>query len=173
MLLITHFHKDHAGGLDYLGKGKFNVGKIIAYAKPENLNMDITPVVKGDYIKADGIEIKILSPDSDDITVSSEDKNETCIIMELRYKNFSMLFTADAEKEALESITGNFDILKVPHHGSIYSLNEKLLDNSEIGNAVISVGKNSFGHPSPQVINELKKRNIGVYRTDKQGDIII
>jgi competence protein ComEC len=93
--------------------------------------------------------------------------------MELKYKNFSMLFTGDAEKEALECISGEFDIIKVPHHGSIYSLSKEMLDNSSIANAVISVGKNNFGHPSQLLIDEFDKRNIGVYRTDKNGDIVI
>jgi competence protein ComEC len=48
-----------------------------------------------------------------------------------------------------------------------------MLNNTLIGNAIISVGKNSFGHPSPVVISQYEKNNIGVYRTDRMGDIII
>ncbi|NCO23883.1 MAG: MBL fold metallo-hydrolase, partial [bacterium] len=39
--------------------------------------------------------------------------------------------------------------------------------------AVISVGKNNFGHPSEKIIERLKDKNIAVYRTDQNGTVII
>ena len=91
-----------------------------------------------------------------------------------------MLFTGDieeiAEKEILKNVSKNIlksDILKIPHHGSKTSSTDKFLEcvNSKI--ALIGVGKNNFGHPSEEVIERLKSKNIKVYRTDLNGEIEI
>jgi competence protein ComEC len=170
MIIITHPHMDHAGGLKYL-IDNFNINKILVYEKLDFIDYNWIYLIKGDSIRIDDVIINILSPEKE-IKLSS-DENETCLIMELNYKDFSMLFTGDAPKSDLDFISGQYDILKVPHHGSILSLSEEMLNNTSIGNAIISVGKNNFGHPSPVVIREFEKHSIGVFRTDKLGDIII
>jgi competence protein ComEC len=170
IIIITHPHMDHAGGLKYL-LDNFKVNKILVYEKPDSIDYACTYLSKGDYISINEVVINILAPEKE--MLLSSDENETCLIMELKYKNFSMLFTGDAPKSDLDFISGKYDILKVPHHGSILSLSEAMLNNTLIGNAIISVGKNSFGHPSPVVISQYEKNNIGVYRTDRMGDIII
>jgi beta-lactamase superfamily II metal-dependent hydrolase len=63
------------------------------------------------------------------------------------------------------------DIIKIPHHGSSDSFNEKFLKQVGAKYAVIPVGKdNKFGHPSEKVVNFLN--NIKVYRTDQDGDVV-
>jgi competence protein ComEC len=73
----------------------------------------------------------------------------------------------------MDILSGSYDILKVPHHGSINSLSQEMLESSQIGASVISVGKNSFGYPSEIFINELKRYGSNIYRTDLQGDIVV
>lgn len=170
IIIITHPHSDHAGGLKYL-VNNFKVDKILVYKRPDSINNECIYVSKGDCIRIDDVTINIIAPIKK--AQKSSDENEICLIMELKYKNFSMLFTGDAPSADLDFISGQYDILKVPHHGSMLSFSDKMFNNTLIGNAIISVGKNSFGHPSPFVIKELGSRNIGVYRTDKMGDIII
>jgi competence protein ComEC len=170
-LIITHFHNDHAGGMDYLVKN-YDVRNIVTYdAVLENNISKLIRVSKGDELKIDDVVFKILYPESN-ISVN-DDKNETCLIMEMAYKNFTMLLTADAEQDKMETISGEYDIYKVPHHGSIKSHSVEMLNNSVIGTAIIPVGKNSFGHPSKVLLKEFEKKQIKVYRTDKNGDIIV
>ena len=72
-----------------------------------------------------------------------------------------------------DKITLKSNILKVGHHGSESSTTEPFLKAVSLQYAVISVGEdNRYGHPSPAVINRLKRHNIKIYRTDKQGTII-
>ena len=92
-----------------------------------------------------------------------------------------MLFTGDIEKVAEEKILKEInpvilksDILKVAHHGSKTSTTQEFLDNIEPQIALIGVGKdNNFGHPSGEVIERLKSKDIKIYRTDEKGEILI
>ena len=65
-------------------------------------------------------------------------------------------------------------ILQVPHHGSKYGLYPDSLDLAKPTLAVISVGaKNTYGHPSQEVLDILKAKNINTWRTDVQGELDI
>jgi len=99
-------------------------------------------------------------------------------MVKLFYKNADFLFTGDIEEATEEKllIWHNIlqsDILKVGHHGSENSTNLDFLDKVNPSIAVITVGKNSFGHPSQKVIERLEDRNIKIYRTDENGTVII
>ena len=65
------------------------------------------------------------------------------------------------------------DMLVVGHHGSRRSTSEELLYATRPGLAVISVGRNSFGHPSPEVINRLEDAGAIIYRTDEHGHVTV
>ena len=66
----------------------------------------------------------------------------------------------------------NIDFLKVGHHGSNTSCSKKFIDTIKPNNSIISVGKNNFyGHPSKEILNNLK--NSKIYRTDIYGGIEI
>ena len=82
-----------------------------------------------------------------------------------------------AEEKILKEINPEIlksDILKVAHHGSKTSTTQGLLDNVEPKIALIGVGKdNNFGHPSGEVIERLESKNIKIYRTDEDGEIVL
>lgn len=104
--------------------------------------------------------------------------NNTSIIGKLIFNENSFLFTGDAyesvEKKLLEKETElNSDVLKVGHHGSKTSTCEEFLEKVLPEIAVIQVGENKYGHPHPEVLERLKKFDIKVLRTAKEGDIKI
>ena len=190
-LFVSHFDFDHVGGL-YEIIDKLNVDNIII---PKNKNIseeekEFTKKAKEKHIKIyrlcqndkiyidKNTKIDILSPLNEEIEENYINNN--CLVFKFTYNNFSMLFTGDieeiAEKEILKNVSKNIlksDILKIPHHGSKTSSTDKFLEcvNSKI--ALIGVGKNNFGHPSEEVIERLKSKNIKVYRTDLNGEIEI
>ena len=59
----------------------------------------------------------------------------------------------------------------MPHHGSKYSSSEEFLQAVSPQIAVIQVGKNSYGHPTKEVLQRLERFGINVLRTDKDGDV--
>ena len=65
----------------------------------------------------------------------------------------------------------NISILKVGHHGSSTSTIKEFVDTITPKISLISVGKNNYGHPSKEVLDNLKSSLI--YRTDKLGSINI
>ena len=169
-LIITHFHNDHSGGLEYLFKN-IKIKNAFTY-EVSNIKYDsFSEISKNDMIKFGDVCFNIMLPERNDDKTS--DKNETCLIINLKYKDFSMLFTSDADRDDMELLNGTYDILKVPHHGSINSFSTEVMNDMKFKYAIISVGRNNFGHPSDKVINEYIKRNIKVLRTDVDGDITI
>lgn len=170
ILILTHFHNDHAGDYQYL-LDNYAVDKVLTYKKPPHTPYNFIEVSSGDIIKVGDLTINVLFPEGNIQNI--DDVNETCLVMNFKYKNFSMLLTADAEKKEMDLIKGNYDIFKIPHHGSVKSFSTSMLNSSNIGIAVISVGKNNFGHPSKLVLDMLSKRGIKTYRTDLDGNITI
>jgi beta-lactamase superfamily II metal-dependent hydrolase len=51
------------------------------------------------------------------------------------------------------TVVGDVKVVKVNHHGSPFSCNATYVNTLQPEIAVISVGKNSFGHPSKSVVN--------------------
>jgi competence protein ComEC len=105
--------------------------------------------------------------------LSDKESNEGSIVLRFVYGESSILFTGDLPRE--ESFLTDeqpVDILKVAHHGSKYSSSDAFLDLTRPREAVISVGKNRYGHPAPEVTDRLIRRGIDVHRTDMEGNIV-
>jgi competence protein ComEC len=104
-----------------------------------------------------------------------EDSNEHSIVLRLDYGNFCLFLPGDisSETEDLLNTQGSCEILKVAHHGSRYSTSDSFLKKLKPKLAVISVGKNSFGHPSKEIIKRLENQGVKVLRTDERGTVNI
>lgn len=108
------------------------------------------------------------------VTVSGE-INDTSIVMKLSFGDFDALLPGDISMKTenqLEDLSG-IEILKVAHHGSKYSTSSDFLEKIKPALAVISVGKNSFGHPTKETLARLGDYDIRILRTDEKGEIEI
>ncbi len=105
------------------------------------------------------------------------DLNDYCLVFELQYGTFDAVFTGDADAQVEPQYIGmkladnQVEVLKVPHHGSKTGMTQAFVDWIHPSLAVISVGKNSYGHPSEKAIDMLQTSGARVLRTDKAGDI--
>lgn len=111
-------------------------------------------------------------------TFSSEasDDNAQSLVIYLEFLGLKWLFTGDAPIEIEKNIVEEYprldvDILKVGHHGSDSSTCGPFLEAITPAEAVISVGKNSYGHPTDLVLDRLRKYKVKVRRTDIEGTI--
>jgi competence protein ComEC len=129
-------------------------------------------------------ELTIKNPESNltkyDI---SEKTNLYSIAYKLSFKEFNGLFLGDIPSEIsdqllVEQSISPVEYIKVPHHGSVNGLTDNLLKATvpkalPAGRqvAIISVGKNPWGFPRPEILDMLSKYNIDVLRTDLAGDV--
>jgi competence protein ComEC len=187
-VIATHPHEDHIGNMAQIIK-KYEIDSFIAPKKVVNTktfenmiealkekDMKITvPHPRDTLDLGENVKAEILAPNSS----SYPDTNNYSVVLKITYANTSFLFTGDAEKTSeAEMLNNNYDlssdVLKVGHHGSSTSTTEDFLNNVNPKIAVISCGKdNKYGHPNRKTLNNLKKKNIQVYRTDIDGTIVL
>ncbi|PJE69270.1 hypothetical protein COU96_00635 [Candidatus Shapirobacteria bacterium CG10_big_fil_rev_8_21_14_0_10_38_14] len=197
LVILTHPESDHMQGLFGVLQ-RYKVDYVlwtgIARSTPEfqkwvsvlsQNRAKIITATAGTKIKAGNTEIDILFPFENLAGKELKDtSNDTCVVSKLIYGKDSFLFTGDissvAEKKLVEIASSqaprnddlNSDVLKVAHHGSKYSTSDIFLENVRPKIAVISVGaKNTYGHPTPEVLQRLQKFGIQTLRTDTNGDI--
>jgi len=107
-------------------------------------------------------------------------KNNFSLVFNLSYGDFKALLTGDADahiqEEIIERNKGYLKpvaVLKVAHHGSRYAFLDGFLKLVKPEMAVISVGKNPWGHPTKETLDQLNRLGVFVRRTDKEGTIEI
>ena len=196
LIILTHPEKDHLTGLIEVLK-RYKIENILwtgvvrdtsEYREWLNLiekeGAQIKIAKAGQKIKLSplnpdkSIYFDILLPFADVSGQEIKNSNDTSIVTKLVFKNTAFLFTGDISSNGEEKlISANLrlesDVLKVSHHGSKYSTSENFLENVLPEIAVIQVGENSYGHPTPEVLERLEKFGIKVLRTDLNGDIKI
>lgn len=183
-LVATYPHADHIGSMAYIVRnmdiGSVYMPKVAANTKIyENLlesiydkGLKVISAKAGLTIAEEsGYTINVVAP----VTIDDDDMNNSSVVIKLSYGDTSFLFTGDAEKEELETITDNIsaDVLKVGHHGSTTSTTEEFLSRVNPTYAIISVGKdNSYGHPHDKVLRLLEKFNCKIFRTDVDKTVV-
>lgn len=180
-VFATHNDSDHIKGIyEILDKIKINhlflpikttvdenYENFINLAKQQNINIHF--VQAGDKMQLGNISFHVLHPN---LNFNSDEDNNNSIVLKMVYKNNSMLFTGDIEKEAEQFLIQNnqdlkSDILKVAHHGSKSSSTDNFVKFVNPKVALISCKENnSYNHPSPQTLDTLKNNNVTIYRTD-------
>ncbi len=126
----------------------------------------------------DGVTLRILWPPERMPVGFSREANNASVVFMLEYLGKRALFTGDAEKPVEETLVRSHlnlkaDLLKVSHHGSLTSSTTAFLKAVSPALAVISVGKNSYGHPRPEVLAALQRVGAEIRRTDEEGTIDI
>ncbi|HHV65125.1 MAG TPA: DNA internalization-related competence protein ComEC/Rec2 [Peptococcaceae bacterium] len=191
MVFITHEDSDHLGGARYL-LANIPVGKVAVPEVGERLTNEawqegLPPEIlsdaggllrlkAGDIVKySSGLSLEVLAPDSV-IAGTGGDSNNNSLVLLLKFLGWAVLLTGDMEQEEMQQISDrgwNYaaHFIKIPHHGSKGSFDPFWFDRTNPQAVFIQVGRNSFGHPAPEVISYWQERGIPVYRTDLQGTI--
>ncbi|MCI8497039.1 MAG: MBL fold metallo-hydrolase [Clostridiales bacterium] len=190
LVIGTHPHEDHIGGLDNVIDA-FEVGTVIMPKIPDsivpttktytsvlksiqNKGLKITTPKYGSTYELSGAVLTILGPVAD-----YSDLNNMSVVCRLVYGDTSFLFTGDAEAEAEEDILKKSPqlestVLKFGHHGSSTSSSEAWLDavKPKYGVIMCETG-NKYGHPHRETLDAMKGRNIYDYRTDLDGTVLM
>jgi competence protein ComEC len=124
----------------------------------------------------DGVIARVLSPDP---VEDYADLNDNSIVLRVTYKKVALMLAADAGEEVERRIlhTGarvESQVLQVGHHGSARATSPGWLAAVNPRIAVISCGRhNEYGHPSRDVLDRLNSRGTRVYRTDRNGAVMV
>ena len=196
-MVATHFDEDHIAGL--IGVfNKFAVETVLepsyetdtsiykSFKEAENNSKAkvIIPEPGEEYTLGDA-KFTVLAPkkpekDTDQETAAEglkENNQSICIL--LKNGDNKVLFTGDAEQEEEQYLVDSgrdirADVYMVGHHGSGSSTSELLLDAVQPEYAVISCGTgNDYGHPVQEVLDRLWDKDVSVFRTDEQGNILM
>ena len=160
LLILTHIHADHVGGLAGAGKNR-KIGTTW-YGN----------VFAGTRATIEDVKIEVKWPDR----AGEYTPNNSSIAVVIRSPDFTLFAAGDIEppvQSQLVSRIGEVDIYKVAHHGSRFQ-DLDLMRELSPQIAVISVGAtNTYGHPAPATISALTQLGAKVLRTDIDGAVAI
>jgi competence protein ComEC len=197
LLVVTHPHSDHLGGVPFL-LGHLKVGTLVDSGQP------VRSALYASYLRAsagDGLlpeavsagrvldaepdaRLYVLSPPARfvdrDTSHAPPNLNNTSVVLKLQYGHVALLLAGDAEENAEDAMVRHYGsflrsaLLKSGHHGSITSSSQEFLDAVRPSMVAVSVGRrNRFHHPSAVVLERFASCGALVARTDVDGAVIV
>lgn len=183
-VILTHAHPDHCGGLAaavrHLEVGELWISPRRFRGECAQILLDAMGSAPTSLRLLRGGEAIALGGLTATVTILPNrfrraPENNSSVIVTAKTGGRSILLTGDIERDAereLAPLLAPSDVLKIPHHGSRTSTTQPLLDAVNPRIAVLSCGRNNFfGHPYPDVVAELRRRGIRLWRTDLNGTI--
>lgn len=183
LLVLTHFHEDHAGGVLEL-MDRVKVGAIAApdvdrdsalrqaiEARAAEEGVPIHYITENTLVTLGRAQLTLYSP-----VEGGGDSNEQCLSVLCAANGWEALLTGDMPLEGEARLAAREDLPQVEvlvagHHGSKYATGEVLLEETDPEVVAISVGYNSYGHPAPEMLARVRAQGAELYRTDYHGGI--
>lgn len=198
LLVLTHPHADHVGGLPDVLAG-VAAGETWVAAEPDGSRPDLTHVptssgprtvrlpararVRGVWTgleaRLGSATIEVLGPPAGDVLVATEGgANDRSVVLRVTEGARVALLTGDAEVAAQQWLldhagTLEAGLLKVPHHGAA-TTDPAFLAAVDPQVAIVSAGRdNDYGHPAPRLLGWLHDLGVTVHRTDRDGTVTV
>jgi beta-lactamase superfamily II metal-dependent hydrolase len=184
VVIATHYDKDHVGGMRAVLEN-FKVGLFLdngQFAETDAVtmvtdllavkNISQQKVLENSRIEfGNDLVLSFFNPDGEE-----QSANDNSVVARLDFGDNSFLFTGDigfkTEKDlVLDGHDLDVDWLKVAHHGSKNSSGAEFLEKVTPEKAIISVGKNSYGHPSEDALDRLRTIGAEIFSTLERGTV--
>ncbi|MDI6808847.1 MAG: MBL fold metallo-hydrolase [Candidatus Eisenbacteria bacterium] len=188
--VVSHYHVDHIGGLDEVinglgGSSKINVaaydrgGSYTTQAYVQYVNAvgsKRTTFVKGQVLDLGGGATATCVALNGNGVSGVSDENDLCVVLKIKIGSFEFYQAGDLSgansggykdvESSVAPLVGDVEVYRVDHHGSAYNSNQTLVNALLPEVSIISVGSNSYGHPTQTVINRLVAANSYIYQTE-------
>ena len=193
IVVNSHPQNDHVKGLIFV-LNRYTVDDVVrsdltsssdVYAQFIDVikthHVPVRLVSAGEHITVGPTSLSVIWPSESNVLGVTTDANlnDGCVVLWLHYGSFDALFPGDADAHVEPYYVGGpladgrVEVLKVPHHGSRTGMTQAFVDWLKPAVSIISVGKNSYGHPSKEAIDMLQNIGSKILRTDQKGDIEI
>ncbi|WP_180717801.1 ComEC/Rec2 family competence protein [Listeria monocytogenes] len=187
IMIASHSDADNIGGLPEV----MNNIKVKSLYAPKSTNttaayknfvntakkkkLTIKTAKAGVKLPVKGVNAQFVGPVK---TYGKTDRNNWSAVLHVAYKKNTFLFTGDAQTKAENDMikakkTLRADVLKVSTQGSKAATSKAFVNVVKPKYAIISVGKNGYGHPTSQTVNTLTKAKAKVYRTDRNKTVVV
>ena len=181
-LILTHYDYDHVSGVtELLARTRVDTLLLPDVADDAGMRLQVELAARDHgadirYVRTEtalplGRSSLTIYPPGD-----VKGDNEQCLAILCTYGDYDLLITGDMNMAAERQLIAEYDLpdieaLVVGHHGSKSSTSEELLEavTPEVG--IISVGDNSYGHPTEDALRRLVLADVDICRTDKQGTV--
>ncbi|WP_410811392.1 ComEC/Rec2 family competence protein [Micromonospora sp. 067-2] len=189
LLVVSHFHADHVGGVAGVFRGRRVAavltppstdpasGRDLVLAAATAGRAALLSTVAGARLPVGGVELLVLGPPYP-LTGTRSDPNNNSLVLLATVAGVRILLPGDAETEEQHAVLTRAapgqlraEVLKVAHHGSAYQ-DPGFLDAVRPAVALVPVGTgNAYGHPNPGLLARLSRGGARVMRTDTDGDL--
>ncbi|MEV7326543.1 ComEC/Rec2 family competence protein [Micromonospora sp. NPDC093244] len=191
LLVVSHFHVDHVGGVAGVFRGR-RVGAVLA---PQSTDPEsgselvraaaaggraaLLTTVAGTRHPVGAVDLLVLGPPYP-LSGTRSDPNNNSLMLRATVAGVRILLPGDAETEEQHAVLARVgpgqlraDVLKVAHHGSAYQ-DPGFLDAVRPAVALVPVGAgNTYGHPNAGLLARLGRGGARVLRTDTDGDLAV
>ncbi len=184
LLVLSHAHADHVAGLEDV-VGSIPISTAL-FPRPPTSSSALNSIAA--RLTAAGAEVRwceapvevagagwslrVLPTSPLSGESGNQSENDTALVVLADLGGQRALVTGDAEGEVLEGLDlPTCTVVELPHHGSRGGFDEAQLDELAPALAVISVGPNTYGHPTPEMLTLLAAAGVPCARTDQRGEI--
>lgn len=172
LVVLTHRHKDHAGGYPAIAEA-FPIARVVEPYDPRDPSRTLRVKPGNVLIEGKGYKLTALGPSR-----SHPDENEGSLVLKLEFGTVSFLFAADILAAGQEDLLSRgldlrADVLKVPHHGTckggsatpfFMAVRPKY--------AIVTCDAEKGDVPDEGVAETLQNVGATVLRTDETGNVV-
>ncbi|MEU8181442.1 ComEC/Rec2 family competence protein [Micromonospora sp. NPDC049047] len=189
LLVVSHFHADHVGGVAGVFRGRRVDAVLVPASTDPESGRDLVRAAAtagraallttsaGARHPIGGVDLLVLGPPYP-LAGTRSDPNNNSLVLRATVGGVRILLPGDAETEEQHALLTRAtpsqlraDVLKVAHHGSAYQ-DPSFLDAVRPVVALVPVGSgNTYGHPNPGILARLSGGGTRVLRTDTDGDV--